>query len=391
MIAPLAAAGAASALGSSGIASSLISGGASLLNNIGNLIMQNKTNKMNYKMFKEANQFAHDEAQLAFDRESGFAEKMFNLENEYNSPLQMLGRLEEAGLSPFDYFSNGNYVGASSQNVNSAAAVPAVSHAMQSPTLDINANGAINAFAQVIGAISESKYKDAQAWDLYNTADARIKKIISEANYNDSLKALSDLDAFIKENKFPYEVQNLMADYENALADRDLKKATELLRQVETSESWERSKTIREMRPYLIANARHLYDVYSSEIAKNYASSSESLAHADVMKQEKEFKEMENTIMWYRKEYEVLDYSAKRKWLQNPENFNKVINSYSKAIDSSNMDFDKRYEQNKRLWDIYHDYNQDRNFFLERWSQNFFNMLNREVPVPLANPSNFNP
>ena len=112
------------------VGAALISGGADLMNNLFNLYSSNKTNKLNYKMFQEANKFAHDEAQLAFDRESQFAEKMFNAENEYNSPLKMLERLEQAGLSPFDYFSNGNYMGASAQNVNSSAAVPGISHAM---------------------------------------------------------------------------------------------------------------------------------------------------------------------------------------------------------------------------------------------------------------------
>lgn len=370
------------------VGAAMVSGGADLMNNLFNLYSTNKTNKLNYKMFQEANKFAHDEAQLAFDRESQFAEKMFNAENEYNSPLKMLERLEQAGLSPFDYFSNGNYMGASAQNVNSSAAVPGISHAMTTPTLDINANGAINAFAQVIGAISESKYKDAQSWDLYNTATERLRSISADADYKESLKALTDLDAMIRENKLPYEIKNLMADFENKCAEKDLKSAQELLTKVETSHEWEKSKTTRDLRPYLVANARHLYDVYSSEITRNVASASESYAHAGLYGEQTEYQSFMNDIAAFQKEFEVLDYSAKIKWISDRNNFDNLVDSYRQAIDASKASDWMKYNLNKRLGDIEHDLRtgRDKNDVLRRLQDVMYDIRNN-MPTPFVNGS----
>lgn len=47
-----------------------------------------------------ANEFSANQAQLAFQRESGFAQKMWKLENDYNSPNAQLQRLRDAGLNP---------------------------------------------------------------------------------------------------------------------------------------------------------------------------------------------------------------------------------------------------------------------------------------------------
>ena len=47
-----------------------------------------------------ANEFSANQAQLAFQRESGFAQKMWKMENDYNSPNAQLQRLRDAGLNP---------------------------------------------------------------------------------------------------------------------------------------------------------------------------------------------------------------------------------------------------------------------------------------------------
>ena len=360
-----------------------VTAGSNLSNNLFNLYSQNKANELNYKMFKEGNQFAHDEAELAFNRSADFQREMFAAENLYNSPLEMLKRLQKAGLSPFDYFSNGNYQGASSQQAYSPAASPAVSHAMQAPTLDLNFNGAINSFAQIVQTLADKKLKSAEADRILKLTGAEFEKMLSEKNYTDSLKANSDFDRFLKNYKLPYEIQNLMADYRVALTKGDLQEAQKLLSDAETSKVWQESKTTEQLRPYLVANARRLYDVYSSEIIKNRAAASESYEHADLMHLQQTYQEHMNSIADYEREYKTLDYGAKAVFIKN--NADKILTEMRRALDASDMSEWKKYEMEKRLKGYYERINtaNDDSKAVE-FMDHFWMFLNRDFPVRLA-------
>ena len=359
-----------------------LSAGSNFSNNLFNLYSTNKANKLNYRMFQEGNQFAHDEAELAFNRSADFQREMFNAENLYNSPLEMLKRLQAAGLSPFDYFSNGNYQGASSQQAYSPAATSAVSHAMQAPTLDLNMNGAINAFAQVVQTLADKKLKSAEADRLLKLTGAEFEKMLSEKNYTDSLKANSDFDRFLKDYKLPYQIQQMMADFRVALTKGDLQEAQKLLTKAEESRVWEESKTTRDLRPYLVANARRLYDVYSSEIVKNRAAASESYSHAGLMDSQKTYQELINDVQIYETEYARTTGEKRVEWIHN--NLDKFVNSLDNAIDAQITTDWAKYQKHKRLAEIYQDLNNNRNKRVNRYTDNLLQYITNELGISLS-------
>lgn len=79
----------------------------SAMTNITNQALQKETNELNYKMFQEqqayeaeqarlVREFNKQESELAFEREK----EMWNMQNEYNTPLAQMQRYQDAGLNP---------------------------------------------------------------------------------------------------------------------------------------------------------------------------------------------------------------------------------------------------------------------------------------------------
>lgn len=91
----------------------IIAGGASLLGSALGFGSQKKTNKANMELAKYQNEWQTQENEKAYQRSL----KMWNVQNEYNSPTQQMARLRSAGLNP-------NLVYGSGVTGNSAGSAP---------------------------------------------------------------------------------------------------------------------------------------------------------------------------------------------------------------------------------------------------------------------------
>lgn len=91
----------------------IIAGGASLLGSALGFGSQKKTNKANMELAKYQNEWQSQENEKAYQRNL----RMWNLQNEYNSPTQQMARLRSAGLNP-------NLVYGSGVTGNSAGSAP---------------------------------------------------------------------------------------------------------------------------------------------------------------------------------------------------------------------------------------------------------------------------
>lgn len=89
------------------IVGGIISGIGSLLGGIGSSAMNNKavqdTNKANMEIAKYQAQWQQQENEKAYQRSLN----MWNLQNEYNSPVQQMARIRAAGLNPNLVYGNG--------------------------------------------------------------------------------------------------------------------------------------------------------------------------------------------------------------------------------------------------------------------------------------------
>lgn len=89
------------------IVGGIISGVGSLFGGLGSSAMNNKavkdTNKANMEIAKYQAQWQQQENEKAYQRSL----KMWNLQNEYNSPTQQMARIRAAGLNPNLVYGNG--------------------------------------------------------------------------------------------------------------------------------------------------------------------------------------------------------------------------------------------------------------------------------------------
>lgn len=149
-----------------------------------NMDIANNNNAMQERLNAENNQFAHDEADLAYQRE---LDKMA-IENKYNSPIEQLKRYQEAGINPSVAFA-GNLAQAASSGGTAPMAQPhgsgvtpsmpsLITPSYQSPFsfVDGLSNGLLK-YAQIKNIISESGKNDAQSDQIRSTMDALLDQI----------------------------------------------------------------------------------------------------------------------------------------------------------------------------------------------------------------------
>ena len=156
------------------IISSLIGAGSSLVSNIFGMNSQNKANKTNIQLQREQN---------------AWNEKMWNLNNEYNTPVQQVKRLKDAGLNVGLMYSNGHGdVGNSSTPAQSTP--PTHVDSLGSPL-----SGVVDSFTQVFDRLLAQK-----------TAESTIK-------LNDA-KALNELSQSklnkASRNKISFEIEKYL-------------------------------------------------------------------------------------------------------------------------------------------------------------------------------------
>lgn len=108
--------------------------------------------------------------------------KMWKMNNQYNSPVEQMARLKEAGLNPNLVYGNGSVTG----NTSSAP------QAHRLPTEQLNP-------LQVLSAYQNLRLQSAQADIARNNADFAKIKTIAEIDKTQSSTRNSRIDALLKE------------------------------------------------------------------------------------------------------------------------------------------------------------------------------------------------
>lgn len=362
------------------IGSALIKGGADLLGNVFNIGQQNKTNELNYKMFQEANQFAHNEAELAFNRQAQFTREMFDAENFYNSPIEQVKRLQEAGLSPFQFFQNGNGTwAASAQDVSSPMATSSVGNAMVAPSINTGEIFSLNGIANIMNAITDKKYKERLADKLV----AEVDNLLADKDLKESQKNLNDTIRVINDLKAPYEIQNLCAEYYKSVAQKDLFKSEKLFNdmQVELGKLSKRKQEL--LMPFVTQTAQLELNRLRSEINRNTAAAEESRASAGYLSEQTATQRHLTAIADYEREYKTLDYGMKAKYIQ--DNWRKIIEQLDQSIDTSTMSDWEKYQEKKRLGKLYERLNNAKeNSEFHRFGDDLFKYISSEIGINLS-------
>ena len=122
-----------------------------------------------------------------------YAKKMWDAQNEYNTPFNQAQRLRAAGLNPYLAMQNDGSVGQAQ-----SASTPAGSVDTSSGQVDASLAASRNALYGTIGNTLQSAFANVVQQKM---ADAQVKKINSENEYQDIVNKFAYADLFAKLRK----------------------------------------------------------------------------------------------------------------------------------------------------------------------------------------------
>lgn len=122
-----------------------------------------------------------------------FAQKMWNAENEYNTPFNQAQRLRAAGLNPYLAMQNDGSIGQSQ-----SAQIPQGSVDTSSGQVDASLAASRSQLMGTVGNTLQSAFANVINQKM---ADAQVKKINSENEYQDIVNKFAYADLFVKLRK----------------------------------------------------------------------------------------------------------------------------------------------------------------------------------------------
>ncbi len=162
-----------------------------------------------------------------------FAQKMWNAENEYNTPFNQAQRLRAAGLNPYLAMQGDGSIGqaqsaqvpqgsvdASSGSVDASLAasrnqlIGSVGNQIQSAVANINQAKINDAQAQKLDA--EKDFQKIQNQFAYADMTIRLNKAISETKDVDARRKYQEILNYITENSKEWQIEKIHADSINA-------------------------------------------------------------------------------------------------------------------------------------------------------------------------------
>lgn len=205
--------------------------------NATNLRIAQETNNMNYRIAQETNAFNKWLAQYNNEWTADQAVKMFNMENQYNSPVEQMKRLAEAGINPSVAMA-GSLGSAMSTPGNVSApqgqAIPAVAPTMVPGHVDpvLNRTNGIESFSALAGALGSLAGAYKSHVDARNAAkkiNYELDSLLAQARFSDAQASYVKFQNMLDSAFAPFERQGnldkLKQDIKTSVADEMLKVA----------------------------------------------------------------------------------------------------------------------------------------------------------------------
>lgn len=164
--------------------------------NEANIAMQRETNELQHQMMQEQNDFNRN-----------MAIEMFNMENDYNTPLAQVQRLREAGLNPAMMLGNGNMANTGDAMTPSGANVPTLTapRVDKVPPLTMGLIDSLEALSRIQKNRSSAAKEDSETWKNYKKTDQEIQSLLADVKYKEALTTYQNLQTFLAEQFAPFE------------------------------------------------------------------------------------------------------------------------------------------------------------------------------------------
>lgn len=310
-----------------------------------------ETNAQNYKIWQESQDFSREQADTQWEREK----EMFNMENSYNNPVNVVGRLREAGLNPA--LAMQGSLGSAMSSAASGGS-PTIGSSPTAPTMQVPAIGQY--YSNIANGITDASLKASQM--LKNIADAKKSGV-------ETRKLESMLNIEIERGELDNEYQRLQNHFERYYGDIKRTRENELLYQniqkviqdqftsasqghlnyemackaaKEIESLTEQMRLTREQRKLLEKENKVFFSTWnrdmavkSSEIANNIASSNEHNEGANLKRSQKEGQDISNSWIDEEKASSVAETESRTE---------------KNKVEASSEDDIKRYRYSKKHW-----------------------------------------
>lgn len=255
-----------------------------------------QNNQTQIDMMRENNQFSRD-----------MAIEMFNMENQYNSPVEQVKRLQEAGINPAVYFGSGSGTSAGISD----ASTPSAAGSTISPNMPAMVNphmeaappvisGVMDSLSQLVNmslAMQQAKKAGAETKTLEALLDPTVKKMIKDIEnievQTNHQRFMNEMDYLYESNERNYRLKNLIKDLAlkgtqiTTLASQGkLAEAQSLLADVERAFTNSRNTELKTRMPYIVPTLQAQIDVYKAQEEEARAGAQEKRAQAGVLRQE---------------------------------------------------------------------------------------------------------
>lgn len=176
---------------------SIASGVGSLVSGISGAKAQRQANETNLQIARENNQTSIDIARENNEFARQHAIDMFNMENAYNTPLEQVKRLQEAGLNPALVMegAGGTAVGNSSGAGAISPSMPSLTtpHVEPVPPMAVGFLDALQSFANIKLANAQAGKAGAEAERTNKLVDQELLNLMAEEKWKQSQTQYQDL------------------------------------------------------------------------------------------------------------------------------------------------------------------------------------------------------
>lgn len=327
-------------------------------NNETSIRIANENNQLQQQLNSENNQFAHDEAQLSFDR----AVEQWMRENEYNTPVEQLKRFQQAGINP----TLGLLGNSAMPAANSPAALMASPHGSGiTPSMPQLQQAVMNPFdigdniMKAVTALANAKKTGLESKSLQETMDSIIAKAKEDARFAENQSDMAEMQNYLTqrygEKRFNAETNKLLEDayLSTSLAFKALREGeTQLAVKQRELAHRDLLKLDSELKIKERDNWEELYDLKKNNIiadtrSKN-ASAEESHAYALT---EDTLREVRKSLVGSEAELKEIDSKVESALFRSGQRFSERINQIQKvAADRGIAELD--YKQAQDLYPI---------------------------------------
>lgn len=278
------------------IGSGVASLGGSLVSSLSGSKMSKEQLQQQLELFYQNQAFQANFSREQFKRSADFEREMFDAENLYNSPIELMKRLEAAGINP-QVALNGS-LGSASSNAASAGNASTVTAGGGIPQLprEMSPFEGIGASLKNVGmdiatlakVMSETKKNDTESERTRSLLSYEIDNLIADAEEKRSIVGLNQIKTNIEQNNYQLDLlwkekqisQNYkksLQEYENLVEEGNVLvlqgnvlKAEENLKKMEAALAQTKDTQLKETFAYVIATMKQNIATMKSQENLNY-------------------------------------------------------------------------------------------------------------------------